>query len=108
MQTLLLVYCVNRHSLRDAIANDSKLGRHGFKVTKHQQPGRAPGWMKLHSTKSGRRGALNLDWDSDAQVLRCRAVNRGKGEPSLVLGDFVEYLFARYRRRIRMVTITPL
>lgn len=56
--------------------------------------------MKLHSHTPGRRGAINLQWDASG-LLRCRIVNRGSGKPSSITGDFVEYVLARHRKRVK-------
>jgi hypothetical protein len=53
------------------------------------------------------RGALNIEGDADTSILLCRVVNRGAGRPHLILGDFVDYLFHRLRRRIEAVNIIP-
>jgi hypothetical protein len=107
MQTLLQVICSKGTSLRDAIINDKRLGEFGFVTQKKLQPGRPHGWAKLRSNQQGRLGALNIEWDADTSILLCRVVNRGTGRPNCVLGDFVEYLFQRFRRRIQAVNIIP-
>ena len=106
MQTVIQVHCSRGQSLRDKIAKDSRLDQHSLYVVKEHQPGRSPGWLKIRSTEPDRRGAINLQWDA-AGVLRCRVVNRGKGKPNLIVGDFLDYLLARHRKRIRVVTLLP-
>lgn len=107
MQTLIHVYCGKGPSLRERIAKDqTRLDRHKLYVVKEQQPGRSPGWLKLRSTTPDRHGAINLEWDAEG-VLRCRVVNRGSGKPSSIVGDFVEYVIAGYRKRVRTITIVP-
>ena len=56
---------------------------------------------------SERRGAVNIEWDASAAVLKCRVVNRGFGRPNVIVGDFIEYLLACHRRRLRAVVIVP-
>lgn len=107
MQTLVQVVCTKGKSLRDAITNDPKLSNFGLANHKKHQPGRQHGWAKIHSTAAGRRGAMNIEWDADTGILICRVVNRGAGRPNRVLGDFVDYLFKRHRRRIEAVNIIP-
>ena len=107
MQTLVQVICSKGKSLRDSIVNDPKLSAFGLAVSKKQQPGRPHGWAKVHSTEAGRRGALNLEWDGDTSILLCRVINRGAGRPNLIVGDFVDYILQRFRRRIEAVTIIP-
>jgi hypothetical protein len=107
MQTLLHVYCAPGRSLREAIARDARLDRFHFEVVRVLQQGRAPGWTKLRSTAKGRRGSLNLEWNAAARVLQCRIVNRGAGRAHLVVGDFLDYLLARFRRRVRSIVIVP-
>ena len=107
MQTLIQVICSKGTSLRDAIVNDPKLEKFGLETQKKQQPGRRHGWAKLRSTDAARRGALNIEWDADTGILICRVVNRGSGRPDAVVGDFVGYLFKRFRRRIQAVNIVP-
>ena len=107
MQTLVQVICTKGNSLRDSIVRDSKLSEFGLVIQKKQQPGRQHGWAKIHSSYEDRRGALNIEWDADTSILLCRVVNRGAGRPHLILGDFVDYLFHRFRRRIEAVNIIP-
>jgi hypothetical protein len=89
------------------IVNDSKLAHFGLVTQKKHQPGRRHGWAKIRSSEADRRGALNIEWDADTSILLCRVVNRGAGRPNRVLGDFVDYLFQRWRRRIEAVNILP-
>jgi hypothetical protein len=107
MQTLVQVVCTKGRSLRDVIVNDPKLSSFGLETQKKFQPGRSHGWAKIHSTVPQRTGALNIEWHADTNILLCRIVNRRGGKPNRVLGDFVDYLFARCRRRIEAVNIIP-
>jgi hypothetical protein len=106
MQTLIHVYCSHGPSLRERIAKDVRIKSYGLYVVKEHQPGRSPGWLKLRSTEANRHGAINLQWDAPG-ILRCRVVNRGAGKPSPIVGDFVEYLLARHRKRIRTISVVP-
>jgi hypothetical protein len=107
LQTLVEVICTPGASVRDAIANDVKLDAHHFEILYEHKPGRSPGWTKLRSRVTGRRGTINIQWNSATKVLSCRVVNKGAGKPNLVIGDFVLYLLQRHRRRIRLITILP-
>lgn len=107
MQTLVEVYCKRGTSLREAIANDSRLAKHGLEVLREHQPGRAPGWAKLRGTEPDRQGTINVEWDAGTHVLRCRVVNRGRGKPNRLIGDLVDYLLARYRSRITLILVVP-
>ena len=107
MQTIVQVVCSKGESLRDVIVNDAKLSNFGLVIQKKQQPGRRHGWAKIRSSEPDRRGALNVEWDADTRILLCRVVNRGAGRPNRVLGDFVDHLFYRWRRRIEGVNILP-
>ena len=107
MQTLVQVICTPGPSLRDAIANDPKLDARDFEILLERKAGRFPGWTKLRSRAEGRRGSINLQWNAATRVLSCRVVNKGSGKPNLIIGDFVDYLLQRYRRRIKMVTVFP-
>jgi hypothetical protein len=93
--------------VRDAIERDRRLTAYDFYVVVKQKKGRAPGWTKLRSHAEGRRGAINIVWDPATRILTCRVVNRGSGKPSLIIGDFVDYLLQRHRRRIKLITILP-
>jgi hypothetical protein len=93
--------------VRDAIANDSKLTAHNFEVLLERKAGRSPGWTKLRSRAEGRRGTINIQWNAATKVLSCRVVNKGPGKPNLIIGDLVDYLLQRHRRRIRLVTVLP-
>ena len=51
MQILVQVLCSKGGSLREAIANDTRIDKFSLTVTSEKQPGRQPGWMKLHSAE---------------------------------------------------------
>jgi hypothetical protein len=59
------------------------------------------------SPPTGRRGSLNIQRSSATKILTCRVLNKGSGKPNLVIGDFVNYLLQRHRRRIRHVVVLP-
>jgi hypothetical protein len=107
VQTLVQVVCTSGSSVRDAIANDAKLDAHNFEVLLERKAGRSPGWTKLRSRAEGRRGSINIQWNAATRVLSCRVVNKGSGKPNLIIGDFVDYLLQRHRRRIRVITVLP-
>lgn len=107
MQALVQVICSKGTSLRDSIVNDRRLEEFGLVIYKKQQPGRKHGWAKIHSIEPDRKGALNIEWHSETSLLLCRVVNRGKGRPHRILGDFIGYLFQYFRRRIEAVSIIP-
>jgi hypothetical protein len=48
-----------------------------------------------------------MEWDADAGILVCRVVNRGRGRPNLITGDFVDYLLRRQRGRITAINVIP-
>src|SRR5258708_23111911 len=100
MQTILQVICSKGTSLRDAIVNDEKLEEFGLVTQMKRQPGRPHGWAKILSNEPGRRGALNVEWDAATSILLCRIFNRGAARPNRALGDFSDYLFNRFRRRM--------
>lgn len=102
MQILVQAHCTRGESLREAIANDTKLAHHGLKVSKQQQPGRAPGWLKVHATNST-RGALNITWDAQLAVLNARVITRNSKRPSPIVGDFINYLLDRHKGRVQWV-----
>lgn len=105
MQTLVQVICSPGSSLRDAIANDRQLAAHWFEVLRERKAGRSPGWTKLRSRAPGRRGTLNIQWSGATRILSCRVVNKGPGKPNLVIGDFVNYVLRRHRRRVKVIAI---
>ncbi len=107
MQILIQTICTRGRSLREAIVNDPRIDRHDLEVVHQKRPGRPRGWAKLRSTRPGRHGAINLEWDADAGVLVSRLVTRARRRPDLVIGDFIDYLFARHARRIQAVNIIP-
>jgi len=107
VQTLVQVICTPGPSLRDAIANDPKLDARDFEILLERKAGRFPGWTKLRSRAEGRRGSINLQWNAATRVLSCRVVNKGSGKPNMIIGDFVDYLLQRHRRRMKMVTVFP-
>ncbi len=107
MQTRIQVLCSGGRSLRELIAKDRRLERHGLMVERELKPGRSPGWMKLKPVERGGHGAINVEWDPDMQTLRCRVVTRGRGRPDWITGAFVGYLLARHPRRIESILIRP-
>ena len=107
MQTLLLIHCKNNKSLRERISKDEKLTGYFLQKIRDQQPGRSPGWLKLSSTDPSKAGVLNIDWNSNGQFLKCRVINKGKGRPDRIVGDFLGYLMARHRTHITFMTIVP-
>ena len=108
MQAIVQVICTKGPSLRESIVNDDKrLDFFGLEVSGKLKAGRQKGWAKIHSGLPDRWGALNIEWDSDTGILLCRVVNRQKGSPELILGDFVSYLLRYYRRRITIINILP-
>ncbi|MGE0128968.1 MAG: hypothetical protein AB7U82_12890 [Blastocatellales bacterium] len=107
MQILIQVITTSKKSLRWEIANDAELEMYNFKISEHKRNHRDNGWAKVHSTLSDRRGAINIHWDANSQILLCRVVNKGKAKPNLIVGDFVHYLFARHRKNIQAVNILP-
>lgn len=107
MQTIIQVICSTGPSLRDAIGVDPRIARFGFTVSKHQTPGRSPGWTKVHSTEPDRAGAINVQWNPDSGMLTCRVVTKGSSKPGPIVGDLVNYLITRYPRRVQAVTVVP-
>jgi hypothetical protein len=104
VQILVQALCTKGRSLREAIASDARLTSHQLQVTRQMQPGRAPGWMKLHATDTT-RGALNIEWDTQSAVLSARVITRGSRQPSPIVGDFINYLLARHGSRVQSVTV---
>jgi hypothetical protein len=104
MQVVISAICTSGRSLREAIGTDERLEKHLLALDKRQTPGRQPGWLKLRSAETERRGAINVEWDKQAQILTARVVTRGSSRPSPIVGDFVNYLFTRHGKRIRSIT----
>jgi len=103
MQILIQVLCTKGRSIRQAIADDPAIVRYALQVTKEAQPGRAPGWLKLHAIDET-RGALNIEWDAQSSVLSARVVTRGSRRPSPIVGYFVNYLLQRQVGRVQSIT----
>lgn len=107
MQIVIQVVCTKGSSLREKIANDRALGRHLLQVTQEKRPDRSRGWAKLHSTERDRRGAINVQWLAATNILLARVVTRSGNKPNLIIGDFVDYLIARHKKRIQAISIIP-
>jgi hypothetical protein len=105
MQTLIHVVSSKPDSLRKKIANDPRLEKFKLQLAKQKQMGRSPGWLTLHSTYS--HGAIKVEWIDSSRTLLCRIITRGGGKPHDIVGDFVRYIFTRFRRRIEAITIVP-
>jgi hypothetical protein len=107
MQSIIQVTCYRGGSLREAIANDSRLERYDLAVSRQKRSGRNPGWAKLHSSNPEVPGAINLEWDPPTKTLMARIVTKGKNTPDQIIGDFVAYLMRCQRRRIRSILLSP-
>jgi hypothetical protein len=73
------------------------------KRTPHKRDART--WLTLHSTYS--HGAIKIEWIDSSRTLLCRAITKRKGQPQDIVGDFVRYVMARFRRRVEAITIVP-
>jgi hypothetical protein len=105
MQILIHVISTSSDSLRKKIANDRRLVEFDLQLAKQKQMGRSPGWLTLHSTYS--YGAIKVEWIDSSRTLLCRAVTKRSGKPQDIVGDFVRYILARFRRRVEAITIVP-
>ncbi len=90
-------------SLRERIVNDSKLQKFNLEVTEQKKPGRNPGWAKLHSTEN--YGAVNIHWNGPTKTLVCRFVTKRTNKPDNIIGNFLGFLMARYRKRIKAIVL---
>ena len=105
MQTVVQTITTSGVSLRDKIVSDERqLKKFYLKVEKEHQPGRQRGWAKLKSDR-GANGALNLIWDASTKTLVARVINRRKGRPDDIVGDFCSYLLSRFRGKISVIQI---
>ncbi len=107
MQTVIQIVCKRGVSLRESIANDKKLADDHFQVKEIRRPGRNPGWTKIVSTWPDRQGSINIEWIDSTNMLICRVINKGAGTPNLIVGDFVDYLLRRHRRRLKFLMVLP-
>jgi hypothetical protein len=107
MQTLVQVVCKRGPSLREAIVKHRRIDRWQLRVAWQKQPGRPRGWAKIKSTEPDRPGAMNIEWDANTSILLCRVVTKGGNRPNLIIGDFVDYLLGRFKRRIEAINIIP-
>ena len=106
MQTLIQVFCKgNTSSLRKKISNDEKLADYNLFVQQFKTNKRTAGWLKIRA--KGTNGTLNIEWDPNTKVLSTRIVNKGKGLPDIIAGDFVSYLMARHKNNIKLIQIVP-
>lgn len=104
MQTVIQAVVSGRGSLRDQIVKDARgLESCNLFVERERTPGRSRGWAKLKNDTYP--GAINVFWDGTANVLVCRVVNKGRGKPGDIVGDFVAYLLSRQRRRVRQISV---
>ena len=107
MQTVIQVVCSPGESLRERIVKDGKLEDYYLIVSKQRSVGRNPGWAKIYSSDYNTPGALNLVWHKESMMLVGRVITRGASKPDALVGDFITYLMARHRRRIKMISILP-
>jgi hypothetical protein len=102
MQILIHALCSKGKSLREAIANDTRLDKHRLLKVREKQPGRAPGWMKLRSATDA-AGVLNIEWHPQSSVLSARVVTRGSGLASPIVGDYINYLLRKHSGRVKSI-----
>jgi hypothetical protein len=107
MQLLVQVVCTPGKSLRESIAKHPRITEHGLTVSQQKNPERSNGWMKIHSTRADRDGAINVQWDSNASILMARIVTRGRGDSSLIAGDLVAFLLRRFKSRVHSIIVVP-
>lgn len=106
MQTVIQVITGSTSSLRDRITGDEKrLAEFEITLGPEKKLGRTKGWAKLYSKRGSGFGALNLSWDASTKTLVGRVINRGKGRPDAIVGDFTAYLLSRFRGKIRLIQI---
>lgn len=103
MQITISAICTPGTSLRQGIAQDTQLEKYGLVIEKKQEPGRKPGWLKLHSSDQ-ERGAINVEWDPAGCMLIARVVTKGSKRPSPIVGDFITYLLSRHSTRIKVIS----
>lgn len=107
MQILIQVICKRGKSLREKIVKDKKLPEYSLKVSEERRKDRARGWAKIHGTSQDRRGAINIQWLADTNILLARVVTRSGNKPNLIIGDFVDYLLAHHKTRIEAINVIP-
>ena len=107
MQILVQVLTSETRSLRDIIIKDKKLSEYGLKVVMQKKSGRSHGWSKIRSSDTVFNGAINIQWEASSRMLLCRVVTRGYGRANFIIGSFVDYLLARYPKKIEAVNIIP-
>jgi hypothetical protein len=107
MQTVIQVTCYHSGSLREAIANDSRLEKYHLVVLRQKISGRNPGWAKLHSTDPDVPGAINLEWDKATKTLMARVITKGTNTADRITGEFIAYLMRCQRRKIRTILVLP-
>lgn len=107
MQIVIQVICSKGVSLREKIVKDNKLKQHFLQVSEEKRNDRSRGWAKIHGTAPDRRGAINVQWLADTNILLARVVTRNGNKPNLIIGDFVDYLIARHKSRIQAISIIP-
>jgi hypothetical protein len=105
MQTVIQVICNHNKSLRALISRQGyKLEQQDLKLVSEKRQKRNPGWMKIRSS-DGNHGSINASRNQTTRTLTCRVVNRGQGKPGAILGQFVTFLLAHHRARIRQISI---
>jgi hypothetical protein len=105
MQTIIEIICSKGKSVRDIIAGDPSLDDYFLRILSERKAGRQHGWTKVNGTIDGRRGTINIYWDANTANLRCRVINRGTGKPNHLIGDFIDYMLARHKRRVKHISI---
>lgn len=104
MEVLIRVVCKGRGSLREKIISDNKkLDKYDLKVSMYKTAGRNPGWSKIHSSEHN--GAINVNWYSRANTLVCKIVTKGSNKPDNIISDFMGYLLAFHRKRIKAIIL---
>jgi hypothetical protein len=103
MQTNVFVSCKSGSSLRKDIINDPKLEDYNIVLQKCKTHGRPNGWTNLRSSEH--YGGIRVDWDANTSTLTSRIVTKGNGKPGGILGDYINYLTKRHKRRLKSIIV---
>jgi hypothetical protein len=104
MQIKMQAFARRGGSLRQRITRDLETrGHERLYLERSKSVERSPGWAKIKAT--GVFGAINIEWDSNQQMLTARAIAKKGHLPHELLGIFLAYLTQRHGRRISSINI---
>lgn len=82
------------------ICNDKKINKFGFEINQIKDGSGSNAWSKIKHSRV--TGVVNFDWNGTERTLTARCIG---DDPTAILGEFVCYITARFKRDVSFITI---